>query len=87
LLPDIFPVSFPGVKTSRDNFLVDVGKRCACRTVGKYFDPEISHEEMKRLDSGVMDNSARFKAEPVRDELSQARLLEKERRAVLLPSI
>ena len=77
LLTELFPVSFPGVKTSRDNFLVDVEKDALVKRLEKYFDPEISHEEMKRLDSGVMDDSARFKAELVRDELRKRGFLKK----------
>ena len=77
LLTELFPVSFPGVKTSRDSFLVDVEKDALVERLEKYFDPEISHEEMKRFDSGVMDDSARFKAELVRDELRKRGFLKK----------
>ena len=69
LLTNLFPVSFPGVKTSRDKFLVDVEKDALLERIEKYFDPQISHAEMKRLDLGVMDDSARFQAELVREEL------------------
>jgi hypothetical protein len=69
LLKELFPVSFPGVKTSRDDFLVDVEKDALVKRLEKYFDPEISHEEMKRIAPGVMQDSARFKAKLVRDEL------------------
>ena len=43
----------------------------------KYFDPEIGHEEMKRIVPGIMDNSARFKAELTRDELRKRGFLKK----------
>jgi hypothetical protein len=77
LLTGLFPTSFPGVKTSRDEFLVDMEKDALVERLEKYFDREVSHEEMKRLDSGVMDNSARFKAEIVRDELRKRGFLKK----------
>ncbi|HEY5232099.1 MAG TPA: type ISP restriction/modification enzyme, partial [Verrucomicrobiae bacterium] len=77
LLTELFPVSFPGVKTSRDEFLVDVEKDALVKRLEKYFDPEISHEEMKRIAPGIMDNSARFRAEIVRDELRQRGFLKK----------
>jgi hypothetical protein len=77
LLTELFPVSFPGVKTSRDNFLVDVEKDALVKRLEKYFDPEISHEEMKRIAPGVMENSARFKAELTRDELRKRGFLKK----------
>ena len=35
----------------------------------QYFDPAISHEEMRRIAPGVMQSTARFHAEPVRDHL------------------
>jgi hypothetical protein len=77
LLTELLPVSFPGVKTSRDNFLVDMEKDALIERLEKYFDPKISHEEMKRIALGVMENSARFKAEFVRDELRKRGFLKK----------
>jgi hypothetical protein len=77
LLTDLFPVSFPGVKTSRDNFLVDVDKNVLIERLEKYFNPETSHQEMKRLAPGIMENTARFRSELVRDELRKRGLLKK----------
>ena len=37
-LPDLFPVSFPGVKTSRDGFLVDVDPDRLRSRIADYFD-------------------------------------------------
>jgi hypothetical protein len=42
-----------------------------------YFDPKVSHEEMRIIAPGVMENTARFKAELVRDELRQRGFLQK----------
>ena len=53
-LPRLFPASFPGVKTSRDSFLVDVDRptTAALRVcVTDYFNPELSHEENQRRTS------------------------------------
>ena len=47
-LPDLFPVSFPGVKTSRDGFLVDVDLDRLQARIGDYFDAALSHEEIAR---------------------------------------
>ena len=77
LLTGLFPVSFPGVKTSRDEFLVELEKAALIKRLEKYFDPEVSHEEMKRLEPGVMADSARFKAELVREELRKRGFLTK----------
>ena len=65
-LPDLFPVSFPGVKTSRDGFLVDVDLDRLRARVGDYFDPDLSHEEIARRYPGVMKTTARFDARATR---------------------
>ena len=68
-LPDLFPVSFPGVKTSRDGFLVDVDLDRLRAHVADYFDASVSHEDIARRYPGVMKTTARFDARGVRDVL------------------
>lgn len=68
-LPDLFPVSFPGVKTSRDEFLVDIDRDALMRRLELYFDPAGSHEEMRRIAPTVMTSTPRFKAEQTREGL------------------
>ena len=68
-LADLFPVSFPGVKTSRDGFLVDVDLDRLRARVGDYFDPDVSHEEIARRYPGVMKSTARFDARATRTAL------------------
>ena len=68
-LPDLFPVSFPGVKTSRDGFLVDVDLDRLRARVADYFDASVSHEDIARRYPGVMKITARFDARAVRDVL------------------
>ncbi len=68
-LPDLFPVSFPGVKTSRDGFLVDVDLDRLRARIGDYFDPNVSHEEIARRYPGVMKSTARFDARATRTAL------------------
>ena len=68
-LPDLFPVSFPGVKTSRDGFLVDVDLDRLRKRIGDYFDPVLSHEDIARRHPGVMKTTARFDACAVREAL------------------
>ncbi len=68
-LPDLFPVSFPGVKTSRDSFLVDIDLDCLKTRIGEYFDPGLSHEEIARRYPRAMKSTARFDARSVRDAL------------------
>ena len=68
-LPDLFPTSFPGVKTSRDAFLVDTDLDRLRERVNDYFDADLSHAEMERRYPSVMRNSQRFNAPVVRDAL------------------
>ena len=68
-LTDLFPVSFPGVKTSRDSFLVDVDIDRLKARIADYFSPDVSHEEIARRYPTVMNNRARFDARAIRDAL------------------
>ena len=68
-LPDLFPVSFPGVKTSRDGFLVDVDLDQLRTRVADYFNATLSHQEIARRYPAVMKTTARFDAHTVRDAL------------------
>ena len=68
-LPDLFPVSFPGVKTSRDGFLVDVDLDRLKARIGDYFDSDLSHENMARRYPAAMKSTARFDPRAVRDAL------------------
>ena len=68
-LPDLFPASFPGVKTSRDSFLTDVDLDRLEKRVADYFNHDLSHEEITRLYHSVMNPSARFDPRVVRDSL------------------
>ena len=70
-LPDLFPVSFPGVKTSRDSFLMDHDLDALTKRIENYFNPDLSHEDMARQHPSVMDGTRRFDAHAVRDTLLQ----------------
>jgi hypothetical protein len=77
LLPDLFPVSFPGVKTSRDDVVVDIDRERLTERMKMYFDPKVNHEEMRRACPSAMTSTARFDAEAARDYLRKRGLLEK----------
>jgi len=68
-LPDLFPVSFPGVKTDRDAFLVDVDLDRLRARVADYFNPDLSHEDIARRHPAAMRNttSVSLDARAVRD--------------------
>ena len=68
-LPDLFPVSFPGVKTSRDGFLIDTDRDRLETQIGDYFDESLSHDEIARRYPGGMKSTAQFNARAVRDVL------------------
>ena len=71
-LPEIFSASFPGVHTGRDRFLVDTDLDRLKARVAEYFDPALSHEDIKRRHPAAMRSSTAFKPEnarKVRDDL------------------
>ena len=68
-LPDLFPGSFPGVKTSRDGFLVDVDLDRLKARVADYFDSSLSHEDIARSYPRVMKITTGYNARAVRDKL------------------
>ncbi len=68
-LPELFPAHFPGVKTSRNGFLVDTDLDRLKARVGDYFDPTLSHEEIARRYPAAMKTTARFNPHMVRDVL------------------
>jgi predicted helicase len=77
LLPDLFPVSFPGVKTSRDDVVVGIDRERLVRRMKKYFDPQVSHEELRRICPAAMSRAARFEPEAVRDHLRKRGFFER----------
>ena len=68
-LPDLFPVSFAGVKTSRDGFLVDVDLDRLRARVRDYFDPDVSPDELAHRHPSAAKTMAAFNARKVRDVL------------------
>lgn len=69
LLPELFPLSFPGVKTSRDDFLVDIDRERLLERVRRYFNPKESNEDLERLYPGLLKDSGQYKAKEAREFL------------------
>ena len=69
-LPDLLPKSFPGVKTDRDAFLIDIDRRLLEERISDYFDPDVSHEEIARRYPAAMRNTTSVSrdARAIRDE-------------------
>ena len=68
-LPDLLPGSFPGVKTSRDAFLVDIDLERLKARIADYFDSSLSHEDIAQRYPRVMNTTARFNSRAVREAL------------------
>ncbi len=59
-LPELLPASFPGVKTSRDDALVDIDRTALEQRIRRYFDPNVSDEEMRRIAPALMEKTNCF---------------------------
>ena len=68
-LPDLIPTSFPGVKTSRDSFLVDVDLNRLQKRVADYFNAGLGHEDIASRYPSVMNPVTRYYPRTVRDTL------------------
>ena len=71
LLTDIIPASFPGIKTSRDEALVDIDLAALTARMAAYFDPAVSDLEMGRLSPKLMQNTSLFQAATTRQHLQR----------------
>ena len=68
-LPDLFPVSFPGVKTNRDPFLVDIDLDRLKVRISDYFNADFSHDELAQRYPVIMKTVRYFDARSTRDTL------------------
>jgi predicted helicase len=71
LLPELFPVSFPGVKTSRDDVVVDIDKERLVSRMKQYFDDELGDAEVRAIMPTAMTSTAGFDARKTRRHLVQ----------------
>ncbi len=68
-LPKLLPTSFPGAKTNRDSFLVDIDLNRLKARIDDYFDPDLSHEEIARCYPVAMKSVKHFDPRKVRETL------------------
>jgi predicted helicase len=68
-LPDLYPVWYTGIKTSRDDVVVDIDEERLIKRMKKYFDPKVTHEEMLKIAPRAVTDAARFEALPTRELL------------------
>jgi predicted helicase len=66
LLPELFPLSFPGIKTSRDPLLVDIDRERLEVRMHQYLSADVPDAEMAEMVPAAMKSSARFAAQEVR---------------------
>jgi hypothetical protein len=77
LLPELFPISYPGLKTSRDEFVVDVDRDRLEGRMCQYFDPKVSDEAMRMVAPVALENAAGFDAASTRAYLLKRGFLRK----------
>ncbi|MDE2832938.1 MAG: N-6 DNA methylase [Bacteroidota bacterium] len=68
-LIDIFRFRSPGIKTSRDEFLVDIDEDRLRRRVEEYFDPDTSNDEIAQRYPRIMESGKGFDARAEREAL------------------
>ncbi len=68
-LTDLFPVSFPGVKSGRDPFVVDIDLDSLKVRMTDYFNSNLSHQEIERRYRTAMRNPREYDSRGVRDAL------------------
>ena len=75
LLPELFPISFPGIQTGRDSLVVDIDYARLVQRMTAYFDPAISHTKIKRLVPTALEDNPRFDSKATREKLLERTLL------------
>ncbi len=70
-LPEIFPENFPGVKTSRDDAVVDTDRDRLETRMREYFNPEVSDQEIAKRYPRLMESTSEFDPSPTRDYLTE----------------
>ena len=70
-LPELMPVFFPGVKTSRDEFVVDIDRQDLESRLQRYFDREVSDAELERTSPKAIGSTATFDGVATRKALME----------------
>ena len=75
LLEELFPKSFPGIKTSRDEGLVDIDRKALVDRMEAYFDATLSDQEVLAIAPSLMEDAPGFKSVPTRRQLLKRGIL------------
>jgi Type ISP C-terminal specificity domain/N-6 DNA Methylase len=65
-LPELFPVSFPGVQTGRDEVVIDIDRDRLLTRIRQYFDPDLGDSDIAAIMPTAMRDTARFNAKKTR---------------------
>ena len=68
-LPDLFARSFPGAKTNRDSFLVDIDLHKLKPRIDDYFSADLNHDEVAYRYPVIMRTARHFDARSIRSTL------------------
>lgn len=60
LLPSLLPVGFPGVKTSRDEFLIDVDREALETRIEQYRDPKVTDATLAKAYPALANATERY---------------------------
>ncbi|MFZ1009046.1 MAG: type ISP restriction/modification enzyme [Candidatus Sulfotelmatobacter sp.] len=71
-LPELVPIFFPGVKTSRDPLVIDIDRNRIESRMKSYFDRRVSHEDFAQILPEAMQDGYMYNAKEIRATL-QAR--------------
>jgi hypothetical protein len=74
-LVELMPTSFPGVKTSRDDFLIAIDRDKLVERLHVYFDRGLSNGTVRERYPEIMTDGGRFNAEAIRSQLTTRGLL------------
>ena len=68
-LTELYPVSFPGAKTNRDSFLVDIDRSRLEVRISDYYDENLSHEVIAQRYPVIMRTATNYDARSTRETL------------------
>jgi hypothetical protein len=60
VLPKLLPVGFPGVKSSRDEFLIDVDQDVLEHRIARYFDAQVTDAELAKSYPALANSTERY---------------------------
>ncbi len=81
LLTELLPISFAGLKTSRDEFLVDIDRDALKSRIDRYFNPHVTNADLSKTNPSIMKTEGRFNGPKVRAALLARHVNEDQRAA------